>query len=60
MREMRSFAYSLSQVEDGWRWSVIDEDGRVVADGAHPTRDDAQAAVDLTLRSPPAPASHAA
>jgi hypothetical protein len=30
-----SFAYSLSQDEDGWRWSVYDEDGVTVADGAH-------------------------
>ena len=57
MREERSFAYSLSQVEDGWRWSVFDEEGEVVADGAHRSRDAAQAAVDSTLRSPPSPAS---
>ena len=57
MREERSFAYSLSQVEDGWRWSVYDEDGEVVAGGAHRSRDDAQAAVELTLRSPPSPAA---
>jgi hypothetical protein len=57
MREERSFAYSLSQVEDGWRWSVYDEDGVVVADGSHRCRDDAQAAVDMTLRSPPSPAA---
>ena len=57
MREQRSFAYSLSQVEDGWRWSVYDEEGMVVADGAHATRDDAQAAVELTMRSPPAQAA---
>ena len=54
MREERSFAYSLSQMEHGWRWSVYDEDGTVVADGAHTTRDAAKAAVELTLRSPPA------
>ena len=54
MREERSFAYSLSQMENGWRWSVYDEDGVIVADGAHKTRDAAQAAVELTLRSPPA------
>jgi hypothetical protein len=57
MREERSFAYSLSQVEDGWRWSVFDEDGEVVADGAHRSRDAAQAAVESTLRSPPSPAA---
>jgi ABC-type transport system substrate-binding protein len=48
-----SFAYSLSQSEDGWRWSVYDKDGVTVADGAHLTRDAAEAAVELTLRNPP-------
>jgi hypothetical protein len=57
MGEDRSFAYSLSQVEDGWRWSVFDEDGEVVADGAHHSRDAAQRAVELTLKSPPSPAA---
>jgi len=47
-------AYSLSQVEEGWRWSVYDEDGVTVARGADASRDRAQAAVDLTLRSAPA------
>lgn len=47
------FAYSLSQVEEGWRWSVYDKDGVTVADGAEPSRDVAQAAVESTLRSPP-------
>jgi hypothetical protein len=47
------FAYSLSQSEEGWRWSVYDEDGVTVADGAHLTRDAAQAAVELTLRNLP-------
>jgi hypothetical protein len=47
------FAYSLSQSEEGWRWSVYDEDGVTVADGAHPSRDAAEAAVELTLRYPP-------
>jgi hypothetical protein len=60
MREQGSFAYSLSQVEDGWRWSVYDEDGTVVADGAHRTRDAAQRAVELTLNSPPSPTTAAA
>ena len=27
MREDPSFAYSLCQSEDGWRWRVFDEDG---------------------------------
>jgi hypothetical protein len=52
MPEPRSFAYSLSQAEDGWKWSVYDEDGITVAGGAHPSRDDAQAAVERTLQAP--------
>jgi hypothetical protein len=48
------FAYSLSQVEEGWRWSVYDEDGVTVADGADQSRDGAEAAVRSTLKSPPA------
>jgi hypothetical protein len=51
----QALAYSLSQVEEGWRWCVYDEDGVTVADGAHPNRDAAQAAVESTLRSPPGP-----
>jgi hypothetical protein len=51
MYEPRSFAYSLSQVETGWRWSVYDEDGETVARGADASRDAAQAAVDRTLNS---------
>lgn len=50
MREPRSFAYSLSQLEDRWAWSVYDEDGVTVADGAHESRDAAQAAVDRMLK----------
>ena len=50
-----SLAYSLCQVEEGWRWSVYDEGGVTVADGAHASRDAAEAAVESTLRSPPAP-----
>lgn len=49
MYEPRSFAYSLRQFESGWQWSVIDENGETVADGADPSRDAAQAAVDRTL-----------
>jgi hypothetical protein len=49
MSEPRSFAYSLSQVEDGWSWSVYDEDGRTVARGADPNRSVAEAAVERTL-----------
>jgi hypothetical protein len=51
MQNVPSFAYSLSQVEEGWRWSVYDEDGVTVAGGADVSRDGAQAAVELTLRS---------
>lgn len=50
MSEVRSFAYSLSQDEDGWRWSIYDEDGITVADGAHPTQDAALAEVQSQLR----------
>ena len=49
MHEPRSFAYSLSQREDGWAWSVYDEDGITVADGAHTNRAQAQAAVERLL-----------
>lgn len=51
MQEARSFAYSLSQHEDGWAWRVVDENGVTVADGERATRDDAQAAVERTLRA---------
>lgn len=44
-----SFAYSLTQVENGWRWSVYDEDGVTVARGADASRDVAQAAVERLL-----------
>lgn len=50
MQTAPSFAYSLCQVEEGWRWSVYDEDGVTVARGADVSRDGAQAAVDMTLR----------
>jgi hypothetical protein len=50
MREVRSFAYSLSQAEDGWRWRVYDEDGETVAHGAHPSQAAAQEAVERALR----------
>ena len=33
MPEQSPFAYSLNQVEDGWRWSVYDQDGVTVAVG---------------------------
>ncbi len=60
MHENRSFAYSLRQVEDGWSWSVYDEEGVTVARGADPSRSAAQAAVDRTLRAPPALATSSA
>ncbi|HEY9217508.1 MAG TPA: hypothetical protein VIO94_05615 [Phenylobacterium sp.] len=47
---MGRLAYSLSQSESGWRWSVYDEDGLTVAAGAAGTQDRALAAVDMTLR----------
>jgi hypothetical protein len=50
MQDLPPFAYSLSQEEEGWRWSVYDEDGETVARGADISRDGAQAAVDRTLR----------
>lgn len=53
MQNLPSFAYSLSQVEEGWRWTVYDEDGVTVARGADVSRARAQAAVDLTLRAAP-------
>jgi hypothetical protein len=51
MPEQSPFAYSLSQSETGWRWSVYDEDGVMVAGGAHASRDAAEAEVALTLKS---------
>ena len=43
MQTSPSFAYSLCQVEEGWRWSVYDEDGVTVARGADASRDGAHA-----------------
>lgn len=60
MYEPRSFAYSLSQREDGWAWSVYDEDGITVADGAHDNRAAAQAAVERLLTGTPAISSEEA
>ena len=51
MPEAKSFAYSLSQDEEGWRWKVYDEDGITVSSGAHSSRTAAQAAVEHTLKS---------
>lgn len=50
MSEPRSFAFSLSQDEEGWRWCVYDEDGATVADGAHPSQAAARAAVERLLQ----------
>lgn len=50
MQTPPSFAYSLCQVEEGWRWSVYDEDGVMVAGGSDASRDRAQAAVEMTLK----------
>ena len=50
MREVRSFAYSLSQADDGWRWRIYDEDGETVAGGAHPSQQAAMAEVETVLR----------
>lgn len=55
MHETRSFAYSLSQSETGWRWSVYDEDGITVARGADASRAAAQAAVESMLNRGQAP-----
>ena len=51
----QTLAYSLSQVDQGWRWSVYDLDGVTVANGANSSREAAEAAVVLTLRSTPPP-----
>ena len=53
MPEQSALAYSLSQVEAGWRWSVYDEDGVTVARGDHPSRAVAEAAVERLLRAAP-------
>lgn len=50
MRDGKLLAYSLSHDDDVWRWSVYDEDGVTVADGAHDTQAAAQEAVEFTLR----------
>jgi len=51
MPEQSPFAYSLCQSESGWRWSIYDGDGEVVAGGAHASRDAAEAEVALRLRA---------
>lgn len=59
MQEPRSFAYSLSQCEYGWTWSVYDEDGETVARGTDESRSRAEAAVERALRTPAASAQEA-
>jgi len=51
MPQTSAFAYTLSQMEDGWRWSVFDEDGAVVAAGARANQSQAQAAIESILRT---------
>jgi hypothetical protein len=50
MQEPADFAYSLSQQEYGWRWSIYDADGVTVADGANPSQAAAQAEVYRMLQ----------
>lgn len=50
MPDFNALAFSLSQNETGWRWSVYDEDGVTVANGADPSQADARAAVERTMR----------
>lgn len=49
MFEQSALAYSLSQAETCWRWSVYDLEGEVVANGANDSRDAAQAAVNRLI-----------
>jgi hypothetical protein len=49
MQDGPLFAYSISQVEEGWRWSVYDQDGVTVAGGADPCRAAAERAVARLL-----------
>lgn len=44
-----SLAYSLSQIDEGWRWRIYDEDGITIADGADTSRDAAEAALARVL-----------
>ena len=55
LQQSSSLAYSLNQMESGWRWSVYDMDGVTVADGADVSRDAALKAVQQSLRAPPEP-----
>jgi hypothetical protein len=53
LQQSSALAYSLNQMESGWSWSVYDEDGVTVADGADVSRDAALAAVQQSLRMAP-------
>lgn len=50
-------AYTLSQGQTGWTWSLWDEDGGVIAAGAAPDQVSAErgvlAALELTRLAPP-------
>lgn len=50
MQEPAALAYSLSQQESGWRWSIYDVDGVTVADGANASQAAAQAEVYRLLQ----------
>lgn len=52
MQEPAHFAYSLSQSESGWRWSVYDLDGEMVANGANSSQAAAQAEVFRLIQTP--------
>ncbi|HKR89707.1 MAG TPA: hypothetical protein VJS38_16165 [Phenylobacterium sp.] len=55
------FAYTLSQVEEGWTWSLWDEDGLVVAAGAAADQRGAELGLFEALRTThaAAPREHA-
>ena len=55
------FAYTLSQVEEGWTWSLWDEDGGVVATGAAADQRGAEQGLFEALRKThaAAPSEHA-
>lgn len=48
---MGRLAYSLSQAETGWNWSVYDEEGVTIATGAAASQARALAAVNTTLQA---------
>ena len=50
MPEESPFAYSLNQLEKGWKWCVYDAEGITVADGADATRRDAESAIEHAIR----------